>query len=59
MRDIEVLKETLENILKAKSWEWPEKAVIELPKDAKHGDLATNIAMTFCKNLPKSTSCYC
>ncbi len=54
MRDIEVLKETLENILKAKSWDWPEKAVIELPKDAKHGDLATNIAMTLAKTCQKA-----
>ncbi len=54
MRDIEVLKKTLEDILKAKSWEWPEKAVIELPKDAKHGDLATNIAMTLAKTCQKA-----
>lgn len=54
MRDIQVLKEALENILKAKSWEWPEKAVIELPKDAKHGDLATNIAMTLAKICQKA-----
>lgn len=54
MRDIQVLKEALESILKAKSWEWPEKAVIELPKDAKHGDLATNIAMTLAKICQKA-----
>ncbi len=54
MRDIQVLKEALENIVKAKSWEWPEKAVIELPKDPKHGDLATNIAMTLAKVCQKA-----
>ncbi len=57
MRDIQVLKEALGNIVKEKSWEWPEKAVIELPKDTKHGDLATNIAMTLakiCKKAPRS-----
>lgn len=54
MRDIQVLKEALESIIKAKSWEWPEKAVIELPKDAKHGDLATNIAMTLAKICQKA-----
>lgn len=54
MRDIQVLKEALENIVKAKSWEWPEKAVVELPKDAKHGDLATNIAMTLAKVCQKA-----
>lgn len=56
MRDIQVLREALENIIKEKSWEWPEKAVIELPKDTKHGDLATNIAMTLakvCKKAPR------
>lgn len=54
MRDIQVLKGALEEIVKAKSWEWPEKAVIELPKDAKHGDLATNIAMTLAKVCQKA-----
>lgn len=54
MRDIQVLKEALENIVKAKSWKWPEKAVIELPKDPKHGDLATNIAMTLAKVCQKA-----
>lgn len=57
MRDIQVLREALENIVKEKSWEWPEKAVIELPKDTKHGDLATNIAMTLakvCKKAPRA-----
>lgn len=54
MRDIQVLKEALENIVKAKSWEWPEKAVVELPKDVRHGDLATNIAMTLAKICQKA-----
>lgn len=56
MRDIQVLRQALENIVKEKNWEWPEKAVIELPKDTKHGDLATNIAMTLakvCKKAPR------
>lgn len=59
MRDIQVLREALENIVKEKSWEWPEKAVIELPKDTKHGDLATNIAMTLakaCKKAPRAVA---
>lgn len=59
MRDIQVLREALENIVKEKNWEWPEKAVIELPKDTKHGDLATNIAMTLakiCKKAPRAVA---
>ncbi len=44
----------METIVRKKSWEWPEKAVIELPKDAKHGDLATNIAMTLAKICQKA-----
>lgn len=57
MRDIQVLRDALENIVREKNWEWPEKAVIELPKDTKHGDLATNIAMTLakvCKKAPRA-----
>ncbi len=54
MQDMHVLKEALETIVRKKSWEWPEKAVIELPKDAKHGDLATNIAMTLAKICQKA-----
>jgi len=54
MRDIVILKDALQGILKEKALEWPEKAVIELPKDAKHGDLATNIAMTLAKSCAKA-----
>lgn len=54
MRDIIILKNALQGILKEKAIEWPAKAVIELPKDSKHGDLATNIAMTLAKACGKS-----
>lgn len=54
MQDIKLFQSILKNIVQEKSWEWPEKAVIELPKDSKHGDLATNIAMTLAKPLAKA-----
>ncbi len=54
MRDISILKDALQAILKEKALEWTEKAVIELPKDLKHGDLATNIAMTLAKACGKA-----
>ena len=39
----------LNDALAALNLEWPEKGVIEYPKDARHGDLATNVAMVLCK----------
>ncbi|SOB58531.1 Arginine--tRNA ligase [Pseudodesulfovibrio profundus] len=48
----------LENALKAvladKGWEWPEKAVIEPPKDKQFGDMSVNVAMMLAKQAKKA-----
>ena len=54
MRDIILIEKALRDIVAENGWEWPEKAVLEkavleTPKDVKHGDLATNIAMVLSK----------
>ena len=49
MRDILLLQDNLRAIVADFGWEWPAKAVMEHPKDAKHGDLATNLAMVLTK----------
>ncbi|MBQ7738882.1 MAG: arginine--tRNA ligase [Desulfovibrionaceae bacterium] len=45
-----VLAECVENL----KWTWPEKTVIEPPKDPKHGDLSTNMALLLAKPLKKN-----
>lgn len=54
MRDVILFKRALQDILEKMQIEWPQKAVIEAPKDSKHGDLATNIAMTLAKICQKN-----
>ena len=49
MRDIILIEKALRDIVAENGWEWPEKAVLETPKDVKHGDLATNLAMVLSK----------
>lgn len=49
MRDILLLKRTFQDILKDMGFPWPDKAVLEPPKDPRHGDLATNLAMVLTK----------
>ncbi|MBQ5727968.1 MAG: hypothetical protein IIV56_03485, partial [Mailhella sp.] len=49
MRDIILIEKALRDIVGENGWEWPEKAVLETPKDVKHGDLATNLAMVLSK----------
>lgn len=49
MRDILLLQDKLHAIVTDFGWEWPAKAILEHPKDAKHGDLATNLAMVLTK----------
>ena len=49
MRDIILIEKALRGIVAENGWEWPEKAVLETPKDVKHGDLATNLAMVLSK----------
>lgn len=45
MRDILLLTRTFQDILHGLELPWPDKAVIEPPKDPRHGDLATNLAL--------------
>ncbi len=54
MRDIVLFKAALQEILETKDLAWNDKIVIELPKDEKFGDLATNIAMILAKVCQKN-----
>ncbi|SKA85716.1 arginyl-tRNA synthetase [Paucidesulfovibrio gracilis DSM 16080] len=45
MRAKQHLETLLKGIVEDKGWSWPEKAVIEPPKERKFGDLAANVAM--------------
>ena len=45
MRDILLLQANLRAIVTDFGWDWPEKAVLEHPKDEKHGDVASNLAL--------------
>lgn len=45
MRDFLLLTSTFHDILRDMGLPWPDKAVIEPPKDPRHGDLATNLAL--------------
>ena len=44
----------LDAILKDKGWQWPEKAVIEPPKDRQFGDMSANLAMMLSKQAKKA-----
>lgn len=50
MRAKEAIKNALAEILAQQELPWPEKLVIEAPKDPKFGDLSTNAAMLLAKN---------
>ena len=45
MRATDVLRSALMGIVEEMGLNWPAKAVIEPPRDPKHGDLAATIAM--------------
>ena len=49
MRAIHVLRQSLAAILEEEGLPWPEKLVIEAPRDPSHGDLSTNAAMLLAK----------
>ena len=49
MRALLHLKQTLQAVLADMELSWPEKAVIEPPRDPKHGDLAANLALVLGK----------
>ncbi|WP_319470413.1 arginine--tRNA ligase [uncultured Pseudodesulfovibrio sp.] len=48
------LEEALKKVLADNGWEWPEKAVIEPPKDKKFGDMSVNVAMMLAKQAKKA-----
>ena len=49
MRDIILIEKALRDIVADNGWQWPEKAVLEIPRESSHGDLATNLAMVLAK----------
>lgn len=51
MRAHSILKQALEEILLEQGITWPERALIESPKDPRHGDLATNVPMILTKQM--------
>ncbi len=54
MRAKQQLEEKLKQILKELNMTWPEKAVLEPPKDKKFGDLAANLALVLAKEAGKN-----
>lgn len=54
MRDIILVERALREIVSERGWEWPEKAVLEIPKDERHGDLATNLALVISRQAGKA-----
>jgi len=54
MRAETCLRAALQSALSEIGLDWPEKAVIETPRDTKHGDLASNIAMVACRSAKMS-----
>ncbi len=54
MRAIEVFKNALVKVLSDKGINIPQKMTIEPPKDRKHGDIATNVALVLAKELGKN-----
>jgi arginyl-tRNA synthetase len=47
------LESGLREVLAAKGWEWPDKGVIEPPKDKQFGDMSVNLAMMLAKQAGK------
>ena len=48
------LEIALKKVLTDNGWDWPEKAVIEPPKDKKFGDMSVNVAMMLAKQAKKA-----
>lgn len=49
MRAEQCLTAAFKTVLSESHFDWPAKAVIEPPRDARHGDLASNMAMVLAK----------
>ncbi|HJA78307.1 MAG TPA: arginine--tRNA ligase [Candidatus Desulfovibrio intestinavium] len=54
MRATDVLRSALVNLVEEMGLSWPAKAVIEPPRDARHGDLAANVAMLLAREAGKN-----
>lgn len=54
MRAVDVLRSALKNMVEEMGLSWPAKAVIEPPRDARHGDLAANVAMLLAREAGKN-----
>ncbi len=54
MRATDVLRSALKTLLEEKDLGWPAKAVIQPPRDARHGDLAANVAMLLAKEAGRN-----
>ena len=48
------LEGALKKALEGFGWEWPDKAVIEPPKDRQFGDMSVNVAMMLAKQAKKA-----
>ncbi|MCQ2444104.1 MAG: arginine--tRNA ligase, partial [Mailhella sp.] len=49
MKAMLIMEKAPREIVSAEGWQWPAKAVLEKPREAGHGDLATNLAMVLSK----------
>lgn len=54
MRAEQCLTAAFKTVLSESHFDWPAKAVIEPPRDARHGDLASNMAMVLAKQAGQS-----
>ncbi|WP_243544386.1 arginine--tRNA ligase [Pseudodesulfovibrio tunisiensis] len=54
MRAKQHLEAALKAVLDHNGWEWPEKAVVEPPKDRQFGDMSANVAMMLAKQARKA-----
>ena len=54
MQAFDNVRSALKGFLQDRGLEWPAKAVVEPPKDPRHGDVATNLAMLLAKPLHKA-----
>ncbi len=48
------LENQLKQVLADKGWDWPDKSVIEPPKDKQFGDMSANVAMMLSKQAKKA-----
>ncbi|MBQ7608931.1 MAG: arginine--tRNA ligase [Desulfovibrionaceae bacterium] len=54
MRAVDDLRTHLQAVVASMGFSWPEKCVVEAPKEAGHGDLSTNLAMLLAKEARRN-----